>query len=489
MSFQEVNALVRQYERIRHCSSDLEAILVCQVFATHNSWLLSQSNFGPRKHDFTYKSCQPKKPAPGSGPIEKDLARISHLREDTQEQVLLCLMSSVTYQSPIKYYSTKDVHPFLNIRKRSAPINTKAPARPPALKQHSPLKEGQLQSLALKEKLLFSKDNTPKFSTLFPSTDLPHVTLLNGLPKIDKATFNALLLSRIRAIKSAVRNAGHICPKQLPRFIIRAVSHMIDRSLKSEVSFRIETKQKELQSKASQKKSKSKKPKSQDNKATLSDRFVPSKQDPHQDMPRTPSPPPSRSTLAPPLPSPTHLVRPLGLDFTHLVPDDVMHSIRHLVFQLRAGDLDIPVIFTSQIQNDTYDAISQFGSIIRSLLPKQPGYALPNSRSDYQVRQQHPVLSVTWIYVDAESHLDQYYKCMVTTKLGSFPLRSYVSLFKEHELPTIPLDSWNLPYFTDLASTGTFFPSTARIARFDPNVPKVVDYYARPDRSPSPPLF
>jgi hypothetical protein len=186
----------------------------------------------------------------------------------------------------------KETHPYLKVWKKSTPSPTTRPAKTTAAKapvQKESLKDGSLLSFLLQEKILFSKKSTPIFSTLFPSTSIPKITFVCGTPKIDRSLFTTLLVSQLRAAKSALLQADIRPPKNFSTSVVLAFSRQIDRSLIQQLSYSqakskaedaptTKTKLAQAKSKSTntstQKKSKpqAKTPQPQ----TLQDRFVPS---------------------------------------------------------------------------------------------------------------------------------------------------------------------------------------------------------------------
>jgi hypothetical protein len=232
-----LNLVARQFERIKHITSDadLQWVIACQVFATHSSWISSFTHFGPKKHDLLYRTPRPiSKNLSSSSDLEKDLARVSHLRPDLQDYVLLTLTSQQTHQSPASHFS-RESHPLLQVRKVSPSSSNLVPGRTlKKVKKQPKMTDSQITSLALSSKLLHGKKTTPIFSQLFPETTWPQITFVQGHPRIDRELFNSLLLSRIRAIKSKVVESGAPAPSALSKNLILRISRMIDLSLSME---------------------------------------------------------------------------------------------------------------------------------------------------------------------------------------------------------------------------------------------------------------
>lgn len=250
-----LNAFLRRCESARHCRPDVFEHLV-DSFVQPNSWLLNRSNFGPRPHSFLYEH-----PVCSSTTkshqlqTEKDLGRISHVRPDVQEHLLLCLFSSVTHHTPSLNLGPSP-RPFLKLMKKHkkpttlTPTVTKANIVSSSAKQAKTMSTNALRAFALHEKILFSRKSTPQFTSLFPSTSLPRITFVLGTPRIDRELFNKLLTSRLRALKSTLKLNGHKCPKALPKDLVLEFSRMIDRSLSQELESRKKDKKSAQQKKA-----------------------------------------------------------------------------------------------------------------------------------------------------------------------------------------------------------------------------------------------
>jgi hypothetical protein len=159
-----------------------------------------------------------------------------HCKTDVQNDLLIAMFSDVKHQSSVNYFSPaphslfktwKDPASFKDARNRTK-------VQPPT--RHTPLNDGQIKSILLSEGVLFSAKSTPTFSTLFPTTSFPHVTLVLGTPKIDRSIYNALLTSKIRSAKSRIAEQHHPVPKKFSKPMILEFSRLIDRSLLAELS-------------------------------------------------------------------------------------------------------------------------------------------------------------------------------------------------------------------------------------------------------------
>jgi hypothetical protein len=232
-----LNGLVRQFERIKHATSDvdLQWVITCQTLATHRSWISSSSNFGPKKHDLLYRSTRPNSKASPASPIEKSLNQIAHLKADIQEQVTLALFSACQLQSPNKNFDTRQTHDFIQSRRLpQLTSNTRSGPSPKKEKTTKVMTDNQITNLALRSGILTGKKTTPLFSVQFPNTTWPSITLVLGHPRIDREVFNSLLLSRIRALKTLIAGTGTPVPKQLSKILVLRLSRMIDLGLSNE---------------------------------------------------------------------------------------------------------------------------------------------------------------------------------------------------------------------------------------------------------------
>jgi len=82
------------------------------------------------------------------------------------------------------------------------------------------------------------------FSTLFPTTVLPKVTLLCGRPSIEKSSFEFLTRNLTRRVRTELSKAGLSLPEHLPVRIMQRITARINSSLmmlvKSRSSYRAE---------------------------------------------------------------------------------------------------------------------------------------------------------------------------------------------------------------------------------------------------------
>jgi hypothetical protein len=222
----DLPSFVSDVERIRHCSPDLFEDLISSRISSVS--FLCSSNFGPNNHSFLTTRYSQRQLTLSHSDLDDDVTRISTLSPDIQDYVACVMFSSCSAQFPSRYIE-RSVHDHLLVRSRS-------PSQTPSSSGNSqrekpPLNTGQTLGLALSSKILFGRKSIPSFTVLFPGTSKPRVQLILGHPTIEKDLFNTLLLSKLRALKTAIRAAGHPCPKRLPSPVVAAMSRMIHRSL------------------------------------------------------------------------------------------------------------------------------------------------------------------------------------------------------------------------------------------------------------------
>jgi hypothetical protein len=230
-----LNGLLRSFERCNHTAFADETF---SSLINPTSFLTSFTCFGPRRHDLFYTNKPTAKKNTISSEAEKSLNRVSHLNEDVQDYVLLTMFSQQTLQSPVSHFSL-DRRLFLQIRKLSKSTSNKnSGSTPKPVTKQPKMTDNQITNLALRSALLFGKKTTPTFSQLFPETTWPQITFVQGHPRINRDTFNSLLLSKVRAIKSKVVSSGAPAPKSLSKNLILRISRMIDLSLSIEYTQR-----------------------------------------------------------------------------------------------------------------------------------------------------------------------------------------------------------------------------------------------------------
>lgn len=316
-----LNGLVRQFERIKHATSDvdLQWVITCQTLATHRSWISSSSNFGPKKHDLLYRSPRPNSKASSASPIEKSLNQIAHLKADVQEQVTLALFSACQLQSPNKNFDIRQNHDFIQSRRLpQSTSNIRSGPSPKKEKTSKVMTDNQITNLALRSGILTGKKTTPIFSVQFPNTTWPSITLVLGHPRIDREVFNSLLLSRIRALKTLIAETGTPVPKQLSKNLVLRLSRMIDLGLSNEFHQRKLANKKPTVSPSSSAKAQAKAA-----KRSLKQRFTPAKEalvpkPVPEAFQGSSTPPLQEETLVTYSPSPAN---PLPLSWDSLLPN------------------------------------------------------------------------------------------------------------------------------------------------------------------------
>jgi len=208
-------------------------------------WISSFANFSRRPQSFFYSHNSVRSTQSSDfAYVNKCVSNVPRLRYDVRDFCLLALFSSVSFQSPAKLYG-KSFHDFLFLRRKqqkaTAGLRINQSLR---LKQPRVLSDDKLRHFLIQSGQLFGASKTPEFSTLFPSTSFPRVTMVLGNPRISKEIFNSLLLSLVRSSKASMKQAGLLVPLRLPRLIILELSRMIDRSLRLELVKRTTRKEK-----------------------------------------------------------------------------------------------------------------------------------------------------------------------------------------------------------------------------------------------------
>jgi hypothetical protein len=223
--FSGLRSLDKSFAASLHLSKDTQELVFSDLLYSRGHFF-DRSNFGPRPHSFYYKASKPcHQTATAQQLGEKDLARISHCADDVQNHLLMVMFSNVTLQSPVTNFSTKERHAFLS--RKSAPRSNKPTPAPSKSNLNKQLTDGQIQSFLLRESLLYSKKATLKFSSLYPSTSVPKITLVQGTPKIDRSLFNTLLISSLRASKSKLSESGLPVPKKFSKHLVLLFSRQI----------------------------------------------------------------------------------------------------------------------------------------------------------------------------------------------------------------------------------------------------------------------
>jgi hypothetical protein len=247
------------------------------------------------------------------------LDTIGPLKKDIKDIVLLHLFSSAHSTSHVTMFGP-EAHPVFRTRTIQPSVNATdskdndASVKPPRPSPPSPKKQpkGTRAQLALLvESKVIPKSDHPSFQEMFPSTDLPHVNMINGLPKCKKSTFNALLISKLRAAKSCLKLKS---TDRLPKAIVLHISRLIDLSIVNRLND-LKTKIKAKTQPAPKQKKKQQKKKQK--KTTRVVEFISAT----STGPETSVPPPQ-----PTLPQPT---RNTVAEQTPITPIDP-HSIAHL---------------------------------------------------------------------------------------------------------------------------------------------------------------
>lgn len=223
--FSGLRSLDKSFAASLHLSKDTQELVFSDLLYSRGHYF-DRSNFGPRPHSLYYKASKPcHQTATAQQLGEKDLARISHCADDLQNHLLMVMFSNITLQSPVTNFSTKERHAFLS--RKSAPRSNKQTPAPSKSMINKQLTDGQIQSFLLRESLLYSKKATPKFSSLYPSTSVPKITLVLGTPKIDRSLYNTLLISSLRASKSKLSESGLPVPKKFSKHLVLLFSRQI----------------------------------------------------------------------------------------------------------------------------------------------------------------------------------------------------------------------------------------------------------------------
>jgi len=68
---------------------------------------------------------------------------------------------------------------------------------------------------------------------MFPSTNLPHVNLVNGLPKINRSLFNSLLVSKIRSCRTALNLPASA---RLHESIVKHICRLMDLAISAKLT-------------------------------------------------------------------------------------------------------------------------------------------------------------------------------------------------------------------------------------------------------------
>jgi len=166
------------------------------------------------------------------GPSVFTLAsKVGPLKSDAADMCLTVLFSDLlttTHPSMFGPYA----HPVL--RKRSKqPVTNAATSKdnvPPKKTTSTSTPKGTRAQIArlVQTRVIPKSDNQISFSAMFPSTDLPHVNLVNGLPRINKAIFNSLLISKLRAAKTALNLPSK---ERISNDIVSHISRLMDKAI------------------------------------------------------------------------------------------------------------------------------------------------------------------------------------------------------------------------------------------------------------------
>jgi hypothetical protein len=173
----------------------------------------------------------PKKLRSSPRSAETIIASLGPLKKDVSDLVLTTLFSDVFQTAHASMYGSEAHHVF---RMRTtqpsgnAPDSKENPAAPKTNKKIEQPTGTKSQLAFLIRKGILPKSDNPVFTEMFPGTDLPHLHFVNGLPRANKTTFNALLVSRLRACKTALALKA---TDRLSKDLVVHVSRLIDKSM------------------------------------------------------------------------------------------------------------------------------------------------------------------------------------------------------------------------------------------------------------------
>jgi hypothetical protein len=178
-------------------------------------------------------------PFPQVGYLINEVNALGQLKSDLKDLVLTHLFSS-NHLTSHQLMTGPEKHSFIRTRvlhqkqpsetASSDSDNQKSKKLPTSTSPASkPAPKGKAAIAALIEaKILIKASNLDhtSFKTAFPGTTFPHLSMLNGLPKCNKATFNSLLTSKLRAAKKVL---GLKPTDRLEADIVVFVSRQIDK--------------------------------------------------------------------------------------------------------------------------------------------------------------------------------------------------------------------------------------------------------------------
>jgi hypothetical protein len=175
--------------------------------------------------------------------VETIVRKVGPLKSDVSDIVLTVMFSDVLTTSHPSMFGP-NAHPVL--RKRSNQPSVKAAdskdnEAKPKTNISKPIKGAKATIAALVSNKIIPKSTNPSFKEMFPATDLPHIHLLNGLPKVNKAIFNSLLISKLRAAKTNLKLTSS---DRLDSDVVKHISRLIDKSLVSALNTKKEVKDK-----------------------------------------------------------------------------------------------------------------------------------------------------------------------------------------------------------------------------------------------------
>jgi hypothetical protein len=184
-----------------------------------------------------------------TGPLKKDLADLvlMHLFSNVhltchqtmigkkpQADFATALFFDKAHALPAHAYRTRKIQPSVNATdsKDNSPNVSNTKPSPKTI----PKGKAAIAALVAAKVLpaTATLDHT-SFKTAFPGTTFPHISMLNGLPKCNKATFNSLLVSKLRAAKTELKLKS---TDRLDKTIVIHVSRLIDRMFSLELKHR-----------------------------------------------------------------------------------------------------------------------------------------------------------------------------------------------------------------------------------------------------------
>jgi len=171
------------------------------------------------------------------------------LKKDVTDMVLTTIFSDVFSSTHQSMFGPNAHNVFRTRSTQPAPNADASKDNAPAPKTITPPKQPQGTKAILAflvGKGVLPKSDHPVFTEMFPSTDLPHLTFVNGLPKCNRSVFNSLLVSRRRACKTALKYKS---TDRLSHDIVRHVSRLIDSAMVN--AFNDKKKKKEKKTKTS----------------------------------------------------------------------------------------------------------------------------------------------------------------------------------------------------------------------------------------------